>query len=130
MREMQFRQVPADLAAVKTRAVPIAHLNITATVIGSAQTLFTVRDGVSLEVKRLSVVNTTGTAATLSVHTVPSGGSAAVGNAEIFGASIPANTAADMTDVIQGLYPSGTTFEVYSGTNGALTIHGWGVENL
>ena len=128
--ELQFRQVPSDLAAVQSRSVSIPHLNITATAIGSAETLFTVRENVTFQVKRLAVINTTGTAVTLSLHTVPSGGSAATGNAELLGVSIPANTASDLTDFIGGLYEAGTTFEVYSGTNGALVIHGWGEENL
>ena len=128
--ELQFRQVPSDLAAVESRSVPIPHLNITATAIGSAETLFTVRDNVSFEVKRLTVVNTTGSAATLSLHTVPSGGSAATGNFEIAGLSVAANTVTDLSDLVGGLYEAGTTFEVYSGTNGALVIHGWGQENL
>lgn len=128
--ELQFRQAPSELAAVQTRAVPISHLNVTSTAIGSAQTLFSVRENVTLKIKRLSVVNTTGTAATLSLYSVPSGGSAGVSNAELVGYSVPANTAVDLTDIIGGLYAPLTTLEVFSGTNGALTVHGWGEEIL
>lgn len=128
MDEVQLRQAPGLI--VESRKVPIEHLNITATVIGSAETLFTVRDDVAFEVKRLAVANTTGSAATLSLHTVPSGGTAGVGNAEFMTVSVPANSSSDLTDYIGGLYDAGTSFQVYSGTNGALTIHGWGEEIL
>lgn len=128
MDEVQLRQAPG--LVVESRKVPIAHLNVTATVIGSAETLFTVRDDVAFEVKRLAVANTTGSAATLSLHTVPSGGTAGVGNAEFMAVNVPANSSSDLTDYIGGLYDAGTTFEVYAGTNGALTVHGWGEEIL
>lgn len=128
MEEFQLRQAPG--LVVESRKVPIAHLNITATVIGSAETLYTVRDEVAFEVRRLAVANTTGTAATLSLHTVPSGGTAGVGNAELAAVNVPANSSANLTDFIGGLYDAGTTFEVYAGTSGALIIHGWGEEIL
>ena len=108
----------------------LRHALYTSCVIGSAQTLYTVRDDVMLEVKRLAVANTTGSAATLSLHTVPSGGTAGVGNAELVAVNVPANSSSDLTDFIGGLYDAGTTFEVYAGTSGALTIHGWGEEIL
>lgn len=128
MDSFQLRQAPG--LVVERRAVPIPHLNITATSSGAAQTLFTVRENVTLEVKRLVVTNTTGTAATITLHTIPSGGSIGVGNAELTATNVPANAPADCTDFIGGLYEQGTTFEVYSDTNGALTIHGWGEEIL
>ncbi len=130
MQEVQFRQSPAELAAIGRRSVPVAHLNITATVIGSAQTLFTVRDNTAFEIKRLCVANVTGSAATLSLYSVPSGGTAGAGNAELVGYSIAANTSVDLTEIVGGLYAAGTTLEAFSNTNGALTIHGWGDEVL
>jgi hypothetical protein len=128
MDSVQLRAAPG--LVVEKRAVPIAHLNITATSSGTAQTLFTVRNDVAFSVKRLAVANTTGSSATLSLNTVPSGGSIGVGNAELAAVSIAANTSVDLTDVIGGFYEQGTTFEVYSDTNGALTVHGWGEEIL
>ena len=127
---LNFRQVPRTLAAVERRPVPIAHLSVTATTSGTAQTLFTVRDNVAFEVKRLAVANVTGSAATFSLHSVPSGGTIGIGNAELFAVNVPANSSADLTDFIQGFYAQGTTLEVYSGTNAALTVHGWGEEVL
>jgi hypothetical protein len=126
----QFRQVPKTLAAVERRPIPIAHLSVTATTSGTAQTLFTVRPNVAFEVKRLAVANVTGSTATLSLHSVPSGGTIGVTNAELFAVDVPANSSANLTDFIQGFYEQGTTLEVYSGTSAALTVHGWGEEVL
>ena len=128
MADVQLRQAPGFV--VETRKVPITHLNITATTMGAAETLFVVREMVTLEVKRLSVANVTGTAATISLHTVPAGGAASLANAELIAESIPANSAIDLTDLIGGLYDAGTAFVVYSGTAAALTVHGWGEEAL
>lgn len=128
MESLQYRDAPG--LVVERRAVPIAHLNITATTSGTAQTLFTVRENATLELKRLAMANTTGSAAALTLHSVPSGGSIGVGNAELVAVTVPANSSADITDVIGGLYEQGTTLEVYSDTSGALTIHGWGEEIL
>jgi hypothetical protein len=80
------------------------------------------------EVKRLAVANVTGSAATLTLHTVPDGGSIATGNAEMVGYSVAANTAVDLTDFLGGLYEGGATLQCWSNTNGALVIHGHGEE--
>lgn len=119
-----------DVYAVPQRTVPIDHLLITATSSGSAQTLYTVRAGVMFKVRQLSVVNVTGSAATLSLHSIPSGGSIGNSNAELLAVSIPANSAADLTPYVGGLYKAGATLRVYSGTGSALVIHGWGEEVL
>ncbi len=112
------------------RPVPVDHTLITGTGTGSAQTIFTVRDQTLAKVERLAVANTSGTAATFSLHTVPSGGAIGTGNAELAQVSIPANTSSDVTDVIGGLYEAGTTLEVYAGTTSVLVVHGWITELL
>jgi hypothetical protein len=126
----QFRvQSQQEFGVVKRRPVPLPHLLITATTSGGAQTFYTVRAGaVMLEVKRLSVANITGSAATLTLHSVPAGGSIANGNAELVAYSVPANTAADLSDLIGGLYERGATLRTWAGTGSALVLHGWGDE--
>ena len=128
--DIQFRQTASDQSFITRRSLPISHLRITATSMGTAETLLTVREETAFEVKRLAVVNVTGSAATLSLFTVPSGETPGNANAELVGVSIPANSAVDLTDFIGGLYAAGTTFVVFSGTTAALTIHGWGEEIL
>jgi hypothetical protein len=115
---------------VEARKVPIAHLLVTGTSAGASQVLFTVRPGVAFRVQRLAVANITGSAVTFSLNSVPPGGSIGDGNAELRAVSIPANTAADVTDVIGGLYPAGTVLRAYAGTGSALVAHGWGEEVL
>lgn len=112
------------------RPVPIDHLLITGTGTGSAQTIFTVQEKTLAEVRRLAVANTSGSAATLSLHSVPDGGSIGTANTELAAVSIPANTSSDLTDFIGGLYEAGATLEVYAGTASVLVIHGWITERL
>jgi hypothetical protein len=129
---MSEQRVRVDQSAgfVSLRPIPLTHLLITATTSGSAQTFATVRTGVILRVSRLAVVNVTGGAATLSLHSVPSGGTIGNGNAELLALSVAANTAVDLTDRIGGLYGAGTTLHAYSGTGSALVLHGYAEEVL
>jgi hypothetical protein len=83
-----------------------------------------------LKVLRLAVANITGSAATLSINAIPSGGSIGDSNAEMRAVSIAANTSVDLTALIGGLYPAGTAIKAYAGTGSALVIHGWGEEIL
>lgn len=115
---------------VPSRPIPLTHLLITATTSGAAQTLKTVRDKAMLKIKALSVANVTGTAATLTLHSIPQGGSIGDGNAELKGYSVPANSAVDLTGLVAGLYTSGTALKAYSGTGSALVLHGWAEEVL
>lgn len=118
----------ADDQYVPSRKVPIAHLLISATSSGAAEALFTVQSGTMFEVKRLSVANVTASAATLTLHSIPSGGSIGDDNAETKGYSIAANTSVDLTDLIGGMYQAGAVLKVYAGTTNALCIHGHGLE--
>jgi hypothetical protein len=129
MSEFRVR-TEQEVGIVGARPIPLPHLLITATSSGGAQTFATVRSGVVLRIKQLAVANVTGTAATLSLNTIPSGGSIGDSNAEAKAVSIPANSLADITDFVGGMYAGGTTFKVYSGTGSALVIHGWAEEIL
>ena len=115
---------------VPQRPIPLSHLLITATTSGAAQTFHTVRAKVMLKVKALSVTNVTGTAAALTLHSIPASGSIGDGNAELKGYSIPANTAVEVTALVGGLYEAGTVLKAYSGTGSALVLHGWAEEVL
>lgn len=115
---------------VAARSIPIGHLQVTGTGTGSAQTLLTVRTGVLLVVKHLACVNTTSASATLSIHAVPSGGTIGTSNAEMISVPIPGYTTADLTDYIGQMYEGGATLQAYSGTSGAIVVHGWAEEIL
>lgn len=112
------------------RQVPIPHLQVAATSSGTADTLTTVRTGVVLQIKRLKVANITGTAANLSINSIPSGGAIGDGNAECRDLSIPANSNVDLTDLVGQLYEAGTVIKAYSGTTNALVLSGWAEEIL
>ena len=105
------------------RLVPSTHLSITATAIGSAETFATVPEGYVGFFKGLSATNTTGSAVTLTVCAVPSGGSAATGNKVIDALSIAANTVTDLTSLMGGAYVEGTEFAAYASASG-LNIRG------
>lgn len=115
---------------VGRRFVPIDHTLITATSSGAAQTIYTVRTGVMLKLGGLSVANTSGSAVALTLYAVPDGGSVGTGNMELGAASIPANSSADLTPYIGGLYKAGATLRVFAATGSVLVIHGWGEEIL
>ena len=129
MSELRILDQTRD-GIVAARTVPLAHLLITATTSGGAQAFYTVRAGVILKIRQLSVANITGSAATLTLHSVPSGGSIANGNAELVGYSVGANTAVDLTALVGGLYTEGATLRVWAGTGSALVLHGWAEEIL
>lgn len=129
MTEIRVATQPTG-GVVPSRPVPIAHLLVAATSSGSADTLYTVRTGVMLKITRLSVANVTGSAATLSLNAIPSGGSIGDGNAEMKAYSVAANTAVDLSQLVGGLYEAGTVLKAYSGTTNALVLHGWGEEVL
>lgn len=127
---MEQRVRVNDGQGAQFRSVPIPHLQVSATTMGSADVLYTVQDSGILQIQQLCVANTSGTAAELSLHSVPRGGAAAVDNTEIPALSIPANTVVDLTTFVGGLYAAGTTLEAFAGTTDVLVVHGWAKEIL
>lgn len=117
-----------DRRGIIERSVAIPHATVVGTVVGAATTIFTVRDRASIELRHIAAVNKTGTAATLTVHTIPSGGAIGVTNTEISALSIAANTAVDLTDMFGGFYTTGMVFAAFSGTASAIVMHGWARE--
>lgn len=118
---------PQRVRDVNHRIIPVGQINVTATAMGSAQTLFTAPESEVIQFVGFSVTNATGTAATLSLHAVPDGGSASTANKVLDAFNVPANTTLSPLSLLGSVYPSKTTFEVYSDTNGALNVRG-GVE--
>lgn len=125
----QYR-VRTQTDAVTSRPVPIPHALVAGTTSGAADTVYTVRSTVLFRVRKLAVVNTSGAAASLNLHSVPSAGSIATGNTEISSLTIPGNTVVDLTEYVGGLYEGSTTFEAWAGTTNVLVVHGWGEEIL
>jgi hypothetical protein len=128
--DQQKIRTQEDRLHVPSRALPFDQLLVTATTSGAAQTFYTVRALRMLRVSRLVVANVTGTAATLTLHAIPSGGTIGNGNIAIPTMSIAANTAVDLTQIIGGLYQAGAAIKAFSGTGSALVLHGSGEELL
>jgi hypothetical protein len=108
------------------RVIPLRHLVVTDALLDFA----TVRPGVMLRVRQLSVANVTGSAATLTLHSVPPTASATDANAELKGLSVGANSAVDLTPLVGGLYEAGTKLRAVGSASGALVLHGWAEELL
>lgn len=107
-----------------SRLVPIAGLNITATVAGSAQTFYTCSERGITTIDRIVVRNDTGTAATITFNSIPSGDSIGAANEELGAYNIPANTTLPIHGLLNHAHPPSSVFKVFSGTNGALYIFG------
>lgn len=117
-------RTPQRFRNTDDRAFPIPSVTITGTTSGAAHTIVTGPALEMLEITRLTVTNTTGTAATLTLHAVPSGDAIGSGNKELDAYNIPANTTLRVDGLLGQIYPASTTIQVYSGTNGALNIRG------
>ena len=127
---MNQERIRADIGQgyVQTRTVPLPHLLIVGTGSGSADTFYTVRADTLLKVTQLAAINITAGAVTLSFNAIPSGGAIGDGNAELRAVSIPANTAASLTNYIGGLYEGGATLKAYASATNSIVIHGWAEE--
>lgn len=89
----------------------------------SAVTMFTVPAAPTttlLRGGRMRFSNTTGGAVTVTVHSVPSAGSAADGNAVVKAKSVPAN---DYIDVDLPIMPAGSFVQALAGANTSITAH-------
>ena len=130
VQSINLRPTVKEGPAVRSRSIPLDHIHITATTIGTAQELFTVRDNVFLEITQLAIANLSGSSAKITLHTIPPGGTIGITNAEFIDLDIPANTILDVSENIQGLYKQGTVAKVYADTTAVFNIHGKAEEGL
>ena len=103
------------------RLIPV-RANITGTGTGSAQTIGTAREGEVWRVVDATVTNTTGTAATLTIHIVPEGGTIGSTNMYLDSYNVPANTTLSFKGLFSPVLQPGDMVQVYSGTSGALNV--------
>ena len=125
---MERRVFLNDGRNAQERFVPIPHLLVTATTLGAAQTLYTVRSGVALEIKRLAVCGVDSGTIALSLHSIPDGGTANNGTLELNQYPISSHGSVDLTDVIGGFYAEGTVLKVFS--TASVVMHGYARELL
>lgn len=112
-----------EVGPERNRLIPLGSINITATTAGTSQTLFAMGSFIT-EVGKVTVTNTSGSSATLSVHMVPSGSVIGDANKEIDALTVPANYTLRIDGLLGGMYAPSGSLEVYSGTSGALNIRG------
>ncbi len=114
------------------RPVDLRPQPIAVTSIGSSATTIYANTGPrDFLIVSLWVSNITGTAATLTLHAVPAGGSAGDGNAIVKGFSIAANSAPIVLCSDAGLrfrLQPGRTLSGLGSTGAALNVGGWGFE--
>ena len=113
-----------NVRTVDVLPIPIAPTDITGTGTGTAQTVLTCPAGRVTKITGLTVRNTTGTAATVTIHAVPDGGSIGVTNELVPEYNIPANSPLVIHSMIDSVFAPGTTIEVFASTGSALLI--WG----
>jgi hypothetical protein len=89
-------------------------------------TIYTVPDDADFMVKHMWVCNTTGSAATFSVHLVPDAGSAATANEIYSSTSVAANSSAVISALKDQRLSSGMTIVASCSVNNAINIGGWG----
>lgn len=116
--------VPERIREIGARTIPVPALTITATSSGAAQTLHTAAAEGLTEITKLFVRNTTVSAATLTIHAIPSGDAIGDANELLPQYSIAANTTLPLHGYLGGAYAASTAFKVFSGTGSALLI--WG----
>lgn len=126
MREQRIRV--NDGVSFLERLVPIAHVTISATTEGAANTVYTVQDRKILKVDRLVAFNSNALAVDLTVHSIPDGGTIGAGNVECTSYAIPAGEALEVHDIIGGLYEGGTVLKAYCSIASAVIMHGYGSE--
>lgn len=118
-------QVDVGSGFVSERLVPFPQLLVTATTQAAAQTLAGANSRGAMLIKRLAVVNASSAARALTLHAVPSGGSISSATSQLVGYAIDANSAVDLTEIIAGYYPSGTTLRVWADSANALVVSGY-----
>ncbi len=124
----EFIRQQVEPAAVRERLIPIDHVLITATTMGTAQTIFTVPQGKAFILRSLMISNISGSNVTFSVHAVPAGGSAANDNALMAGVVIKANASDDLAPYLGKFYKAGYTIRVFASTTGVVAMDGFGRE--
>lgn len=93
----------------------------------SFQTVLTVNASLSLTVKMMHLVNTSGSAVTVRICYVPSGGTANVGNAALWDFSLPAN---DFMEFGEGHeLEGGTTIQASAGIADVVNLFASGQQN-
>lgn len=108
-------------------ALRAAQIIETVALTGVAQTIYTAGRG-DFVIEHLRVCNTSGSAQSYSIHIVPSGGTAATGNAAALAAPLAANEAATVPALIGERIPPGYSLQALC--SASVNIGGNGYEEF
>ena len=100
--------------------MPTAHLILGQAAPATSSNIFTVPASTTYIVSTLVIANVTTSASTVRVHARQAGATAAVGNAVVYDASIPANSTVSFT--LGMTFAATVVLTVVAGTSGALTV--------
>lgn len=105
------------------RPVDVVQVQTTAT------TVFTALDQADFQIEGLYATNVTGTADYITLHLVPSGGSASTANTIIYQRAISANGGLTLFDRERmGLLQPGASIQALCGVNDAVNVWGYGYD--
>lgn len=90
----------------------------------SAATYYTAPAGTTSTINNLSFTNTTGTPAVVTLHRVPSGGTASAANMIMSAYSVPGNTTYCPPQAVGLHLGPGMTLQALAGTAAAITMAG------
>lgn len=107
----------------------VKQLTPTAQLTAAAAVYYTTPANTWAEIGAATVTNVTGTARTVTVHLVPSGGAAGATNIVVQTRTVPANAAVQLWEIIGQKLPPGSTIRALASAGAAvnLTIGGYEV---
>lgn len=94
----------------------------------SAVTYYTAPANTTTQIQKLTFSNTTGTARTVTVYLVPSGGAAGDASTLVKTLTVPANSAADCTWAAGHVLATGDFIQALADAGTAVTIMGSGLQ--
>lgn len=94
----------------------------------SAATYYTVPANTITTIAAMTLTNTTGTARTVTVYLVPSGGTAGDDNCILYQRVVPAGKSYNVAEAIGQTIPAGATIQALADANTAITIVASGYE--
>jgi hypothetical protein len=94
----------------------------------SAATYYTSPVNTTTLIKKLTVTNTTGSAVTVTVNLVPSGGTAQASNTVTPAIAVPAGRTYEVFEAENHVLAPGDTLQAFAGSAASLTLKGSGIQ--
>lgn len=131
---MQFRNTEAPRGSQEITPNPTLRYPLPISPVQLQTTDTTIHSALSeadFQLESLIAVNVTGSNAHVTVHIVPAGGAAGIGNAVVYQKVVPQNDfVALFTSNQSMLVPPGSSIVASCQTNNAINLHGFGYDYL